>query len=230
MTSIDQEGQASGIAIYASPGSCSRVTMTALEEIGLDYEERVLDLAAGAQTGADYLAVNRKGKVPALLVDGRLLTENAAILAYLHAAYPEAGLLPGVGDPIATAQALGDVIWCASTLHPIVRQVRAPFKWTLGDPAGVKEDGLAKFAKECAYMSERVGEDGWWYGERWSIVDSYICWAYGVARIGGFPLGDHPRLLAHNERVRSRASVRRVLDRERAAVERHGLPIDPATL
>ncbi len=216
--------------LYMAPGACSRVTMTALEEIGLPYKDRTLDLAAGAQTSDDYLAVNRKGKVPALVVDGQLLTENAAILAYLHRAYPGAGLLPGDGDELAVAQGLSDVIWCASTLHPEVRQVRAPFKWTLGDPAGVKEDGLAKFAKECAYIAERVGEDGWWYGDRWSIVDTYVYWAYSTARIGGFPLDKYPRLLAHAERVRARPSFQRTLARELAAVEREKLPTDPATL
>ncbi len=216
--------------LYIAPGACSRVTMTALEEIGLVYDDRTLDLAAGAQTGDDYLAINRKGKVPALVVDGRLLTENAAILAYLHHAHPEARLLPGDGDELAAAQALSDVIWCASTLHPEVRQVRAPFKWTSGDPAGVKADGLAKLAKECAYMAERVGDDGWWYGDRWSIVDTYVYWAYSTARLGGFALEDYPRLLAHAERVRARPSFQRALARELAAVEREKLPIDPATL
>ena len=218
------------LILYMAPGACSRVTMTALEEIGVPYEDRTLDLAAGAQFADGYLAVNRKGKVPALVAGGRLLTENAAIIAYLHRAYPDARLLPGDGDELAAARALSDVIWCASTLHPEVRQVRAPFKWTQGDPAGVKEDGLLKFAKECAYIAERVGEDGWWYGERWSIVDTYVYWAYSTARIGGFPLDEYPRLLAHAERVRARPSFGRALARELAAVEREKLPIDPAIL
>ena len=220
----------SELIIYMSPGACSRVTMTALEEVGLDYEDRPINTAAGQQNGAEYLAVNRKGKVPALVIAGQLLTENAAILAYLHRAYPDAKLLPGEDDPLAAAQALSDVIWCASTLHPEVRQVRAPFKWTQGDPAGVKQDGLLKFAKECAYIADRVGEDGWWYGDRWSIVDTYVYWAYSTARIGGFPLEDYPRLLAHAERVRARPSFQRTLARELAAVERAKLPTDPATL
>lgn len=216
--------------LYMAPGACSRVTMTALEEIGLDYEDRALDMAAGAQTGPDYLAVNPKGKVPALLVDDELLTENAAILAFLHARHPEAALLPGSIGSIEAARALSDVIWCASTLHPEVRQVRAPFKWTQGDPAGVKADGLIKFGKECDAIARRVGDDRWWYGDRWSIVDTYVYWAYSTARIGGFPLEEYPRLLAHAERVRARPSFARARARELAAVERHGLPIDPAIL
>ena len=218
------------LILYQSPGACSRVTMTAFEEIGLAYEDRTLNLAAGDQTSAGYLAVNPKGKVPALLVDGELLTENAAILLFLHRRYPDAGLLPGSEGSIEAARGASDVIWCASTLHPEVRQVRAPFKWTQGDPSGVKADGLLKFAKECEVIAARVGDGGWWYGDRWSIVDTYTYWAYSTARIGGFPLENYPRLLAHAERVRARPSFQRALARELAAVEREKLPIDPATL
>ena len=83
------------LVVYMSPTACSRVTMTALEEIGTPYEDRLVFTGAGAQNGAEYLAVNRKGKVPAFSVDGRVLTENVAILAYLDEQHPKAGLLPG---------------------------------------------------------------------------------------------------------------------------------------
>lgn len=216
--------------LFMYPGACSRVTMTALEEIGVDYEDRCIDLGGGAQSGADYLAINRKGKVPTLSVDGETLTENAAILAYLDQRYPQAALLPRASDPLTTARGLSDVIWCASTLHPQVRQVRAPQKWTLADPAGVHADGLQKFAKECKYISERVGDRGWWYGQQWSIVDAYLNWAYSTAAKGGFALADYPRLLAHAERLRVRPSCQRARAREIAAIEREKLAIDPVTL
>jgi glutathione S-transferase len=216
--------------IYMYPGACSRVTMAAMEEIGLDYEDRAIDLGGGGQESPDYLALNRKGKVPALSVDGKLLTENAAILAYLDHGHPQAGLLPRSDDPLEAARGLSDIIWCSSTLHPEVRQVRAPQKWTLGDPTDIRADGLKKFAKECRYTSERVGDDGWWYGGAWSIVDVYLYWAYSTAEKGGFPLNDYPRLVAHAERVRARPSFQRALAREVAAVERDKLPLDAASL
>lgn len=220
----------SNIAIYMAPGACSRVTMTALEEAGLDYEDRTLDLAAGAQQGSDYLAINRKGKVPMLVIDGQTLTENASIIAFLDRRYPDAKLLPRFDDPIEQARCLSDLFWCASTLHPEVRQIRAPFKWTLGDPAGVREDGLQKFAKECAHIAERVSGEGWWYGGEWSIVDTYLYWAYSTAEIGGFIVSDYPELVAHAARVRARPTFQRVLAREVAAVAREKLPMDAAAL
>jgi glutathione S-transferase len=216
--------------IFMYPGACSRVTMTALEEIGADYEARTVDLGADVQHGADYLAINRKGKVPMLVMDGKSLTENAAILAFLDRSHPEAALLPRSDDPIEQARGLSDLIWCSSTLHPEVRQVRAPFKWTVGDPEDVRADGLKKFAKDCVYISERVGTDGWWYGQTWSIVDTYIYWAYSTAEKGGFPVKDYPNLTAHAERVRARPSFQRALARELAAVENGRLGLDPKSL
>ncbi len=218
------------IILYMYPGACSRVTMVALEEIGLDYEDRPIDLGAGIQLGADYLAINRKGKVPMMEIDGKQMTENASILAFLDRTYPDAKLLPRRDDPIETARGLSDLVWCSSTLHPEVRQIRAPQKWTVGDPAGVQADGMTKFAKECRYIAERVSGQGWWYGRDWSIIDAYLYWAYSTAGKGSFPIGDYPDLVAHAERVRARPSFQRVLAREVAAVERGNMALDPKSL
>ena len=218
------------ILLYMAPGSCSRVTMTALEEVGVPFEARTVDLGGGEQNGADYLALNRKGKVPMLVVAGKSLTENAAILAFLDRSHPGAKLLPRYDDPIEAAVPLSDLMWCSSTLHPEVRQVRAPQKWTLGDPSGVQADGMKKFAKSCAHIATRVGGDRWWYGAEWSIVDTYLYWTYSTAGKSGFPLNDYPALPAHAERVRARPSFQRALARELAAVEQGKLDIDPASL
>ena len=97
------------------------------------------------------------------------------------------------------------------------------------NPQGVRADGRAKFALNCNYIASRVA-DGWWYGADWSIVDTYVYWAYSTAALGGFPLGDYPVLAGHAARVRARPSFQRALRRELDAVERERLPIDPATL
>ena len=217
--------------LFMFPGACSRVAMAALEEIGVDYEDRVVNLRASAQRGAEYLVINPKGKVPTLSIDGKTLTENAAILAFLDRCYPKAALLPHCDGPIERMRCLSDLIWCSSTLHPVVRQIRAPHKLTEGDTAGVRADGLKKFAKECAYISDKVSGNEWWYGRRWSIVDVYTCWAYTTAaKDREFALHDYPHLLTHAERVRALPSFQLALARELRAMEREHLPIDPASL
>ncbi len=212
------------IILFHFPSSCSRVTMNALEEIGADFEARTINLREGLQISDEYLAINPKGKVPALSFDGTIITENPAIIAFLHSQYPDAGLLPEGDSPAGTAQGLSDLIWCASTLHPTVRQIRAPTKLTQGDPAGVREDGGIKFAKECKRINERLAATEWWYGDGWSILDVYISWACNMAAKGNaFPLDEYPAIRAHAERVRGRPSFQRALQREEAAVLQHDI-------
>ena len=212
------------VVIHQYPGACSRVTMTALEEAGLSFEDHCVNMQTSQQKSPEYLAMNPKGKVPTVIVDDTVMTENAAIIAFLDAQYPQARLLPKTGDPVTDNRGLIDLVWCSSTIHPIVRQVRMPMKWTTSDDtAGIRADGIAKMADECARLSARIG-DGWWYGDTWSIVDTYLYWAYSTAEKGGFPLGDFPVLLGHTERVRARPSFQRALAREQAAVERHAIP------
>ena len=218
------------IIMFQFPGACSRVTMTALEEIGLDFEDRAVNLGAVAQLSPEYLALNRKGKVPALSIDGQILTENAAILYFLDRNYPKAALLPRSDDPIEANRGLSDLVWCSGTLHPAIRQIRNPARYTAGDTSGVYADGVKKFTKDCRYMSERLGSAGWWYGEHWSIIDTYLYWTYSTAGKGGFLLQHYPHLVAHAERVRARPSFQKALAREVASIKRDGLQVDAASL
>lgn len=220
--------------IFSYPGACSRVTMTALEEIGAPYEDRWIDIMAQAQYAPEYLALNRKSKVPALAVDGKTLTENAAILHYLHVTNPQAKLLPQTGNGMDDAQGLSDLIWCGGMLHPMVRQIRAPHKWTATDSeaetANIRADGIQKLTKECDYIESRLSGSTWWYGAEWSIVDTYLYWAVNTAQKGGFPTEAFPAIADHASRVRARPSFQRMLEREIAALGSAGISIDPTSL
>lgn len=218
------------LTLFTHPGACSRVTMTALEEAGAAYEARWINLAASAQHSDDYLAFNRKGKVPALIADGVTLTENPAIISYLHDTYPDAGLLPRSASPFERAQSLSDLVWCGSMLHPMVRQIRAPQRFTKGETAGVVVDGREKLSKECKFIDRRLSEAEWWYGADWSIVDVYLFWITSNAARSGFQLSGYPAIVAHTQRVRSRPSFQRVLAYEIAAIESHGIDVDPKGL
>jgi len=82
------------IALYFSPGACSFAPHVVLREIGLTFDLRKFSTADRSNYSPEYLAVNPKGRIPALLIDGFTLTENPAILAYLGRRFPEAGLYP----------------------------------------------------------------------------------------------------------------------------------------
>ena len=217
--------------LFHFPGACSRVTMNALEEIGLAFEDMPVNILGGEQKSAGYLALNPRGKVPALQVGRSLLTENAAILYYLHLQHPHAGLLPDDSVEFGPNAGLSDLVWCAATVHPMVRQIRMPVRFTEGDPSGVKALGIKNFAGVAAQIAARVNRQSWWYGSAWSIVDVYLYWNYSTAASGGFDLGPYPSVLEHADRVRARPSFLRALAREQAAIARAGLKLPPgATL
>ncbi|MGH8210242.1 MAG: glutathione S-transferase family protein [Steroidobacteraceae bacterium] len=213
------------ITLYHAPGACSRVTMNALEEIGLAYEDKPINIYAGEQKAPRFLAVNPTGKVPALRIDSKVLTENAAILFSLHQMYPHARLLPDETD--ASNAGLQDLVWCSSTLHPMVRQIRMPTRYTDGDPDGIKAHGMKHFAAVAARIAARINDGRWWYGERWSIVDVYLYWICSTAAAGGVDLTGYPSILDHVKRVRARDSFVRALARERAAVQTAGITLPP---
>jgi glutathione S-transferase len=87
------------LTLYHAVPSRSSIARWMLEEVGQPYELHLLDLKAGAQRKPDYLAVNPMGKVPALRHGDAVVTEAAAICAYLADAFPQAGLSVPVGDP-----------------------------------------------------------------------------------------------------------------------------------
>lgn len=83
----------SKITFYTNPMSRGQIARWALHEVGADYDQVLLDYGT-TMKGADYLAVNPMGKVPAIVHDGHVVTECAAICAYLADAFPDAGLAP----------------------------------------------------------------------------------------------------------------------------------------
>jgi len=209
----DDKSPAPGVTLFFYPGACSRVTMTALEQAGVEYTATLIDIANGGDRPQEYRAINPKEKVPALSWHGRVLTENPAIIWFLSERFPEAGILPESDDPVEKAAQLADLCWCASMLHPTVRQVAGPQKWTTGDLAGVKEDGVAKLAKETGRIAPKLGAE-WWYGDRWSIIDAYLCWVYTLAGRGDFPIGDYPDLVDYLGRASSWPAYKQAMVRE----------------
>jgi glutathione S-transferase len=85
------------IVFYTNPMSRGRIARWMLEEVAQPYRTEVLDFASGLKAPA-YLAINPMGKVPALRHGGTVVTETAAICAYLADAFPQAGLAPAPGD------------------------------------------------------------------------------------------------------------------------------------
>src|SRR5688572_24619716 len=93
------------LTLFYQPGSASDVARIALEEAGADYRALRVDLSKNEQREPQYLAINPKGRVPALVTDEGVLTENVAILGWIAQAFPEARLAPDDAFGFARVQA-----------------------------------------------------------------------------------------------------------------------------
>ena len=101
---------------YYSPRSCALASHIVLEHIGADFEAIRLDFQANQQRSAEYLAINAKGRVPALVTERGVITETPAILLYLAQTHPQSGMAP-LDDPFALAELQAVNSWFCSTVH-----------------------------------------------------------------------------------------------------------------
>ncbi|MEM9348939.1 MAG: glutathione S-transferase family protein [Pseudomonadota bacterium] len=217
------------ITLYVAPYACPRVPTIALEEAGVEFETKVVAFKAGEHKKPDYLAINPKGKVPALVVDGEPLTENVAILTWIADAFPEAKLMPATSTPIEKLRQTADLAFCAGGLHPIVSRIRMPMMFAEGGEAigAVKAKAMADMAGNAAMIDTRLA-GGWWYGDEWSVVDGYLFWIWFRITGAGFPEAEYPNWAAHYARSLERPAVQRMLAREegwQADLEARGLAL-----
>lgn len=210
------------LVLYHFPGACSQVAVCALEAAGLAYRLELVNLAAGAQNSEEYLRVNPLGKVPLLVIDGQPLSENAAILTYIAAIRPEAGLFPQSDDPRTQAEIVGGMSFCGGTLHPNVRAFANPARLTAGETQPVSERGAYLLTKACGPADLRIAERGWWLGER-SIIDVYLSWALGVAKRAGFPLEKFPHVDSLATKLQEWPAYKRMLEIEADCMKQLGM-------
>lgn len=109
----------SKIALYYHPWSRAAGVRWLLEELGVDYELRFVDFLAPGGVPESYRAIHPHKKVPAVELDGQILTERAAITIDLADRFPEAGLAPALGDPMRSAY-LRLLVYCDAVFDPCV--------------------------------------------------------------------------------------------------------------
>jgi len=183
------------LTLYFAPGSSSMAVHIALHEIGVPFEARPLSFKKDLRT-PNFLALNPEGKVPVLVIDGRPLTEVAAILYYLAKRHPDAELLPR-DDLEAEAQALSWMSFIASMLHP------------------ARQRGL-DYAKRVYGIADRRLGDGWALG-RYSIADIHLFRLYWRLANSLHPAPEtFPNLTAHYARMMARPAVQRTIEIETA--------------
>jgi glutathione S-transferase len=218
------------LELHFAPGSCARVSLIALEEIGFPYDLRTVRFIKGEHRTPEYLAINPAGKVPALVADGVALAQTPAILTYLARCFPDAGLLPLTGDAMADAQIAARLAWFSGDLHPLVTRIRMPqfFCDLDGGPAQVREKGMAGMRLQLAATEAALSSQTWVMGATWSALDAYLFWVWFRITGAGFAGDDFPGIASHHARMHDRPSVQRALAREagvQAELEAEGLAV-----
>jgi glutathione S-transferase len=207
------------LKLFYAPGACSLAPHIVLEEIGGAHELERVSLRDGAQRAPEYLAVNPKGRVPALLTDRGVLTENPAILAYLAQSFPAAGLAP-LDDPFEFARMQAFNVFLASTVHVAFAHAFRPERYGDGEAAAQAMRAKAPAALAAAFsLVEETFADGRDYvlGQTYSVSDAYLLvFSRWLDSRGLGNMADFPRTAEHRDRVTARPAVVRALAAEAA--------------
>lgn len=200
------------VTLYHSPNTRSTGVLILLEELGADYDLQVLDMKAGEQRRAAYLAVNPMGKVPTLRHGDALVTEQVAVFLYLADLYAEAGLAPPIGDPLRGPY-LRWMVYYGSCFEPALVD-RAMKR----DPAPSSTSPYGDYETMLATLTGQLAPGPWMLGERFSAAD--VLWGTALRWTTMFKLvPESPLFAEYIARVAARpAAVRaRARDAELAA-------------
>jgi glutathione S-transferase len=203
------------LKLFYAPGTCALASHIALDEAGADYEAVRLDFGAGDQRKPDYLAINPKGRVPALIADRGILTENPAILAFIAQSFPKAKLAP-LDDPFAFAQVQAFNSYLASTVHVAHAHGRRGYRWA--DDQSSFDDMKRKLPETmgaCFDLIEREMFKGpWVMGETYTICDPYLFTIAEWLEGDGIDPARFPKVHDHRRRMAERPAVKRALAQE----------------
>ncbi|MFN3210662.1 MAG: glutathione S-transferase family protein [Roseovarius sp.] len=197
---------------HYAPGTIAVATGLLLQETGLDHTPVAVDFANAAQTGPDYLAVNPKGRVPALETGQGVLTETGAILEYIAAQAPGMGLVPA--DPWQAGQVRAICYYLASTMHVNHAHGRRGIRWA--DNESSLQDMRAKvpqtMAQSAAFLEETCALSPFVMGEAMTIADPWLfavtCWL----ETDDVDIDRFPKLKAHRAMMAARPSAAAIRD------------------
>ena len=199
------------LTLYYAKGTAALPVHIALEEAGAEYDVRLLDFSKREHLEPEYLAINPKGRVPALVTEEGVLTEAAALLAYIGQRYTAAHLIPST--PFAFAQAQEFNLYLASTVHVAHAHRQRGARWS--DDAASHIAMQAKVAEnmtECARLIEGKYLRGpWLMGDQYTICDPYLFTVARWLKADGVDESAFPKIMAHRARMEARPAVRSVL-------------------
>jgi glutathione S-transferase len=208
------------IRLYYAPGACSFIPHVALETVtaacGETFDYALVKLHKGEQKTPEYLAMNPDGQVPMLVVDGRPLTQILAILGYVDARWPKAGLLPA--DAWARAQTMSMLAWMNNTVHPTFTHVFMPNKFAddADAQAKVRAHAVATYRAQMARIQGWLDcARPWLAGEAPGLLDAYVLTLFRWSGYAGIDPASLPALREHVMRVAQQPAFAAAIARER---------------
>jgi glutathione S-transferase len=198
--------------LYWSEDSGVLAPQIILEEIGAKYERIILDLEEGDEEKSEFLAVNPRGQVPALIKpDGTIITESAAICLHLSDCYPEAGLMPAA-DSSSRAIAYRWLFFAASNLYEGVLRLYYSDRFTAdaGHVESVQKSARDFIDYSWSLIENELGEGPYLLGAEYSLVDPYLLMLTNWHEQPDVLFDKNPKLRSLCEAVRSRAAVERI--------------------
>jgi glutathione S-transferase len=207
------------LTLYYWPGASSAIPHIVLEEIGTPYERQLVNCAQGEHKGDAYLKINPRGKVPALAVDGVVLTENVAILTYLAKQFPQARLWPQ--SIIEEARCISMMAWFASTVHPTFAHIVRPQRFADDTAVHGSLSGTAReaFWNICREINQLLDGKAWTMGTQYTVCDPYAFHFYDVGSRIKLPMHELAAYAAFSRRMLERPAVRKVCGLEESILK-----------
>jgi glutathione S-transferase len=199
------------IKLYYAPGACSLASHIALEEVGIPYETQRIKTAEGEQRSPEYLAINPRGRVPALVVDGKVLTENVGIMAFVGGGFGQGKVWPK--DTWEQAKCLSSMAWLSNTVHPSYARYFRAERYIEGEEhkQALKAKALADFSDCLAEIDRLLEGRRWSMGNRYCVVDGYLLVFYRWGNRAKLPvksLANYSRVM---NAVLARPAVKKVM-------------------
>ena len=205
------------IRLFYAPDTCSLASHIALEDAAADYSSVRIDFATDEQRKPEYLAINPKGRVPALVTGKGVLTETPAILAFIAQSFPQARLAPS-DDPFCFAEVQAFNSYLCSTLHVAHSHRMRGSRWA-DDPAAIAamQRKVPESVGACYDLIEsKMLREPWVMGETYTICDPYLFTVAQWLEQDGVDPSRFPKVVAHRRRMSERPQVQKAIADELA--------------
>jgi len=199
------------LTLYYTPGTCALAVRIALEEANAPYRLERVDFASQQQRTPEYLAINPKGRVPALVTEQGVLTEAPALLAYVAQRFADARLAPT--DLFGLARLMEFNSYLSSTVH--INHAHRPRAGRWADDAeaqaAMQRKVPANMTENFSYIEHHYLNGPWVLGDDYSVCDAYLFTMSGWLKSDGVDIAQFPKVHDHHRRMSERAAVQRAL-------------------